>query len=79
MFIRPEDIELSHENKGVVGEIKSVAYLGNIVYYVLSIGNTELCVQTMPHEVFEAGEKVYFNIRRVTKIEHIGELESGKR
>ena len=72
LYVRPEDIRLSHDEKGVEGEIKSIVYLGNIVYYVLSVGSTDFWVQTGPEEVFEVGEKAYFNIRRATKINYIG-------
>jgi len=68
LSVRPEDIVLSRDGGGAEGEIEEVVYLGNVVYYRLSGGGVDLRVQAAPGEPFQAGERIYFRIRRATAI-----------
>lgn len=62
-IINPEDISiLNKEEKGYLGYISNVKYLGDRSYYVIHYKNSDLRVMDYSKKLFRKGDKVYFYI-----------------
>jgi ABC-type Fe3+/spermidine/putrescine transport system ATPase subunit len=68
LSIRPEDIALSRNRRGVLGKILDIAYQGNIVHYRLSVGGADFRVQAASGSHFKVGDEVRLRIRRATVV-----------
>lgn len=68
LAIRPEEIIITSNGSGLPATIKSATYLGNAIEYCLTVGDLSLRARTGPRPVFNVGEQVSLQIRRVTLI-----------